>query len=309
MKENVLPTAAGYQFAICNSVVPSLMQESKGGWGKAKRCPRKTAVWGFAALSHQPPLCRVPRVWARPAVAALWCLFLAAIVIAPGFVSVVRAQSPRSIDDELLDDLQSDPIDEYDRELFGPADRPTPGEEPPDAQRQEQLLRQLGDAAIAEDENPLLTIARRMQNVEGNLDRHQCGPSTQTEQGQIVADLDALIEQARKACKKGMSSGQPSQQISSRTPIGQAKPKAGTGNGKPGRQPATDSNRRPRGNGTAQKVDMGQMRRLIKRLWGELPQHQREQMLQLPIEQFLPKHELLIEEYFRRLSQEKGVGE
>jgi len=32
------------------------MQESKGGRSKAKRCPRKTSVWGFAALSHQPPV-------------------------------------------------------------------------------------------------------------------------------------------------------------------------------------------------------------------------------------------------------------
>jgi len=290
MKENVPPADAGPQFAIFN------LQFSI--------CNSHLAVSSSRAALRRPW-----RSSARPAVAALWCLVLAAIVIGAGPVSAVRAQAPRSIDDELLDDLQSDPIDEYDRELFGPVDRPAPAEDAPDAQRQEQLLRQLGDAAIAEDEDPLLTIARRMHNVEGNLDRHQCGPSTQTEQEQIVADLDALIEQVRKACKKSMSSGQPSQQISSRTPIGQPKPKAGTGNGKPGQQPATNSDRRPRGNGTAQKVDMGQMRRLIKRLWGELPQHQREQMLQLPIEQFLPKYELLIEEYFRRLSQEKGVGE
>jgi len=29
-------------------------------------------------------------------------------------------------------------------------------------------------------------------------------------------------------------------------------------------------------------------------------------MLQLPIEEFLPKYELLIEEYFRRLAEEQG---
>jgi len=294
-KENVPPAAAGFQFSIFN-------------FSSSKRLLRRATI--IAGPQGGPEENRRTRcTWAQPAVAALWCLVLAAIVIAAGSVSTVRAQPPRSIDDELLDDLRSDPIDEYDRELFGPADRPTPGEEPPNADRQEQLLRQLGEAAVAEDENPLLTIARRMHSVEGNLDRHQCGPSTQTEQEQIVADLDALIEQARKACKKGVSSGQPSQQVSSRAPIGRPQPKAGTGNGKPGQQPATNSNRRPRGNGTAQKVDMGQMRRLIKRLWGELPEHQREQMLQLPVEQFLPKYELLIEEYFRRLSQEKGVGE
>ncbi len=29
--------------------------KAQGGWGKAQRCPRKLPLWGFAALSHQPP--------------------------------------------------------------------------------------------------------------------------------------------------------------------------------------------------------------------------------------------------------------
>jgi hypothetical protein len=43
----------------------------------------------------------------------------------------------------------------------------------------------------------------------------------------------------------------------------------------------------------------------MKQLWGELPEHAREQMLQLPDEEFPPKYESLIEDYFRRLSEEK----
>ncbi len=35
-----------------------------------------------------------------------------------------------------------------------------------------------------------------------------------------------------------------------------------------------------------------------------LPQHDREQMLQLPPEEFPPKYELQIEDYFRRLAEE-----
>ena len=46
----------------------------------------------------------------------------------------------------------------------------------------------------------------------------------------------------------------------------------------------------------------------MKQLWGELPQRDREQMLQLPVEEFLPEYELLIEDYFRRLSEEKGAA-
>jgi chlorite dismutase len=42
----------------------------------------------------------------------------------------------------------------------------------------------------------------------------------------------------------------------------------------------------------------------MERLWYLLPQHAREQMLQSPAEEFAPKYELQIEEYFRRLSEE-----
>ena len=45
------------------------------------------------------------------------------------------------------------------------------------------------------------------------------------------------------------------------------------------------------------------MRGMMKRLWGELPERQREQMMQMPLEEFLPEYELMIEDYFRRLSE------
>ena len=47
------------------------------------------------------------------------------------------------------------------------------------------------------------------------------------------------------------------------------------------------------------------MRAEMKRLWGELPEQVRQQMQELPAEDFPPKYESLIEEYFRRLAEEK----
>ena len=44
----------------------------------------------------------------------------------------------------------------------------------------------------------------------------------------------------------------------------------------------------------------------MKELWGALPERARQQMQQLPVEDFPPKYERLIEEYFRRLAEEKG---
>lgn len=52
---------------------------------------------------------------------------------------------------------------------------------------------------------------------------------------------------------------------------------------------------------------MEEMRDVLhKDVWGMLPERQRQQMLELPVEEFLPKYELLIEDYFRRLAEEPG---
>ena len=43
----------------------------------------------------------------------------------------------------------------------------------------------------------------------------------------------------------------------------------------------------------------------MKDVWGQLPAREREQMLQSPPEQFLPKYELLLEKYYKRLADEQ----
>jgi hypothetical protein len=52
------------------------------------------------------------------------------------------------------------------------------------------------------------------------------------------------------------------------------------------------------------KPDMETARATMQRLWGQLPEHVRQKMLQTPIEDFPPKYERMIEEYYRRLSEE-----
>ena len=44
----------------------------------------------------------------------------------------------------------------------------------------------------------------------------------------------------------------------------------------------------------------------MKSLWGNLPVRSREQMLQSFSDEFLPKYEIEIEQYYRRLSEEQG---
>jgi len=171
---------------------------------------------------------------------------------------------------------------------------------------EEQLKRELGAAAEKESDNPMLQIARQMREAQQRIGKADSGAGTQQLQRQIVDDLDRLIQQARKKacqCKPGACQSQPS----TRTQTGPQQPKPGSPPGKsPNNKPATTSSPRPPGKKTTQKPDAAaETRAAMERLWYLLPQHAREQMLQSPGEEFTPKYELQIEEYFRRLSEEK----
>ena len=155
-----------------------------------------------------------------------------------------------------------------------------------------------------EQRDPLLEIARQMRRIEELIGRSDSGLTTQDLQEQVVADLDRLLEQARRRAKQSKPGAGQSQQASIRRPIGQPQSKPGDGP-RPGDGPSTASSQRPAGNGPARRPDMTRMRKVMEELWGQLPPRQRQQMLQLPVEEFLPKYELLIEEYFRRLAEEK----
>ena len=58
---------------------------------------------------------------------------------------------------------------------------------------------------------------------------------------------------------------------------------------------------------TAKPVDKGAVDEMVKALWGQLPARSREQMLQSFTDEFLPKYELEIEQYYRRLSEEQST--
>jgi hypothetical protein len=222
--------------------------------------------------------------------------------------SPATAQSPSPLDEELLEEIDSDPLDPVDRVAPQPGDRRPGGvDDGADEEFRQRLRRELGAAADSEDDEPLLQIARLMREAEGRLAGRDVGPVTQDVQRQIVDDLDKLIEEARKKagqCRSGSSASQP---IAGRNPQSQPTAPAGQPSGPQSNNPAADSSPRPRENeDPPERIDTEQVRAIIKELWGELPEQQREQMIESPPEEFLPKYELLIEEYFRRLSEEKG---
>lgn len=120
-------------------------------------------------------------------------------------------------------------------------------------------------------------------------------------QHEILSDLDKLIADLSKQCQ--CCNGQCAGGQCDKPPKPGQNPKPG----KPGsgRTAARDSTDRLNSS-SAKPVDKGEVNEMVKALWGHLPERSREQMLQSFSDEFLPKYELEIEQYYRRLSEEQG---
>jgi hypothetical protein len=162
----------------------------------------------------------------------------------------------------------------------------------------EDLGQPSGSAALAR-------IEQQMQSAQALLQQAKAPDRASQAQQQVVADLDALIEQLSKQCQGGscQSSG-PSKPSSQRSQTAGAKPAAKAGQAS---APARDSTTRI-GRNDPRAVDLGNREQLVKDFWGQLPPHAREQLLQSHSDEFLPQYELEIEQYYRRLSAEPDAA-
>jgi hypothetical protein len=233
-----------------------------------------------------------------------------------------------SLDDELLKGLGGDPQGDVPDKSVKPAEKPEqqPGQTPgkPDAKKgqggksatgdkpanglDDELLKGLGGEDIGEEkENPLVRLSRQMREAERMMEGGKPGASGQKlhdKQDKIVTDLAKLIEEAKKNKKSqssSSSSSKSSKQTASRDKTQQPKNSNPSGSNKPNEGSSKESS----GQLTkrdAQKPDMAHMNDLLKDVWGQLPERMRQQMLQSSVEEFLPKYELLIEDYFKALS-------
>jgi len=219
----------------------------------------------------------------------------------------------RSIEDSLLDDARPGPSSPADRKDADTQGLRRPSQfAPARVTRQSFWADELGMASVSEDVLPLLSVVQQMRDVENMLTRAECGTATQHAQRQILDSIDRLLEQAGPCC----GSMRP---CSGKSPAGAQQPSSCKGSGsaksgmKQGTTPDSSGKAAPGASqqpaGDSRHVDPAEMREVLKRLWGELPPREREQMLQLPVEEFLPRYEIMIEDYFRRLSEQKQKQE
>jgi hypothetical protein len=164
----------------------------------------------------------------------------------------------------------------------------------------------IGKASTSDDPSgPLERIESQMRSAQRLLTDRDASGQVSRLQAAIVEDLDALIKEAQRRQRQSRQGGKSptgSQRSESR-PQGSS---AGQ-SGREGDQPAGDSTDelRPGESGGATAADLRAMReQVFKNLWGHLPERVREQMLQSQDDEFLPKYELEIEQYFRRLAED-----
>lgn len=205
---------------------------------------------------------------ARMIAAAIRVLAVAISLVAPlPAQEPNRAKQSPSLDQQLLDDLN--------RPQFDP--RPVPADPPGSVQSEHSLARILG----------------QMRAAESRLWRQDTSAATQQVQRQIVEELAKLLAQREQPPAGSRTQHAP--------PLNAAKSRA-DGNHPASGTPEGGADRTERSAGQpAQKADVHD---IVGRIWGHLPDKLRDQMQGTLSEQFLPKYERVIEEYYQRLADE-----
>ena len=231
-----------------------------------------------------------------------------------------------SLDEQLLKGLPGDLLDgldkpadkatdksidkSIDKPTAKPAAPPTdkPANKPPkkaDTPLDQELLKALSEGEdIGESGNPLVRIEKQMRTVEQKLAQAQDGGEAREMQTKIVADLELLIKQLKQQQKQQQSAVKSPGKGPERGQVNQPDPKSsGGGNNDPKGGAAKDSTAKLH-DGKAKEVDMAEMKKLLTDLWGDLPEREREALMNSSGDSFLPKYQFEIEKYFRRLGEQ-----
>lgn len=207
------------------------------------------------------------------------------------------AKKPMSLDDEVLKGLGLDPA----KDDLPPA-KDAKKEKAAD-ELDKELLKGLSEGEdIGAPGDPLIRIGRRMQQAGDLIGQTKSGEETQTLQKHILEDIERLIKQARQQQQQQQQQQQNAssqQQNGKREMVRQSQPSQSRGQ-QPNKQEGQQSTDRV-GKNEVHRPDPGQVNDMIKSIWGRLPGRAKEEMLWNANDEFLPKYELQIEEYFKAL--------
>jgi hypothetical protein len=175
-----------------------------------------------------------------------------------------------------------------------PAEKVEQKAEPAKPQAIEDLLPG-EDIELGGAQDPFARIATKMQRSQQALTAGRSQEPTQDLQKEILLDLDALLKNMEKKCQGGQCN----------KPGSGSKPGSSAAGAKPSSKPATDSSPRVGDPGkTAGADDKSAADAALREIWGHLPPKLREAMENVKADEFLPKYDRLIEDFYRRLAEQ-----
>jgi hypothetical protein len=215
-----------------------------------------------------------------------------------------QKKPPASLDDEVLKGLGLDPA--LDDLTPGQSEKKEDKKQQPENELDKQLLEGLMEGEdIGTPGDPLVRIGRRMRQAGELIGQNKSDEPTQTLQKRILEDIEKLIKQARQQQQQQQQQNSSSQQNSKREMVRQSQPS--TQSKQSASEPGQQSTER-QGKNDVRRPDPSQVNDMIKSIWGQLPGRAKEEMLWNANDEFLPKYELLIEEYFKSLVERQQRG-
>lgn len=166
--------------------------------------------------------------------------------------------------------------------------------------------------AVATEGDPIVSIGKNMSALATRLNESTANadPERDRLQRQIVDQLDTLLKKLENDSQgqpsAGTSSGGGASQQDKRTRIGQeTSVTADSKKSDPGESNRSDSRQSSQRLGkSAPRVNLAELLKVVKQVWGHLPEKERERLRQLSGDRVLPGHDLAVEKYFRSLADE-----
>ena len=228
-------------------------------------------------------------------------------------VSVARADEapPQgSSETALRESLNFQSGDDYDRALLSDSVKAAANTKSDKIRDLDQKLnRELGAAASREDEqkDKLAQAIQGMRDVQTRLAHGNSDAVTQHVQRQVVADLQQIVDEAKKS---GKCLGRPLAANRNKPSKPGVDPNAQARTNVANDQPAGESDPNARQRPKQPPAERAAIARdTMKQQYLELQSRQRDTMLEWPSEYFLPEYERDIEDYFRRLSSGKSTDD
>jgi len=181
------------------------------------------------------------------------------------------------------------------------------GQTPPtraDADDRDLAERLIRKAVTDSDEDLMAGVIRTMNESARRLEiEFDAGEETQAVQRRIIEQLDEAIKAAASRIRPQMRRDQPTTGDKRRRPPGSRSPLKKPADGKEGEAEASSATTAGEKGTAVEGPQADRDLRESRRGWGNLPQREREEVLQGADEEFLERYREWIEQYYRALQE------